>query len=98
MSDSGLTSSQMVNDLMRERLLTEPRASHLAATDPMFVAALAWMRSTLEAVVDSCRADGWSVTETATCVRGALSRLIRDDLLSIAEERGRVSEEGRVHW
>lgn len=85
--------AQMVRDLVRERLATEPHAAHLAVTHPMFAAALTWMQATLEAVVNHGRSEEWSDAEIAACVRGALSRLLRDDLLALAEDYYRLADQ-----
>jgi hypothetical protein len=77
----GQTPQEMVTVLIRDRLATEPHTARLAVTDARFAAALTWMRTTLEAVVSYAQTDGWRDAETAAVVRGALARLVRDDLL-----------------
>jgi hypothetical protein len=67
--------------------------ARLVLHDAQFKAAMTWMQVTLEAVAAYARTDGWSTEETAAVVRGALGRLIRDDLLT---DRAELTRGGKV--
>lgn len=79
---SYVAEQKMVAELIRDRLGTEPAVARLACTDAMFAHSLEVVRIALIAVARELEADGASVPMATGVVRGALSRLLRDDLLA----------------
>lgn len=83
---SPVESSQLVRRLLWERLKTEPAVVRRLTSDATLAYSMELMRVTLIAVVDAARALEIGEVEVEALVSGALSRLLRDDLLALALE------------
>lgn len=78
--------NQLVRRLIRERLETEPAVARRLASDVTLAYSVEMMRVTLLAVVDTARSLELGEVEVEALAAGALSRLLRDDLLALALE------------
>lgn len=83
---SPVESNQLVRRLLWERLKTEPAVARRLASDVTLAYSVEMMRVTLLAVVDTARSLELGEVEVEALAAGALSRLLRDDLLALALE------------
>lgn len=83
---SPVEANQLVRRLIWGRLQTEPVVARRLTSDATLAYSVEMMRVTLIAVVDAARALEVGEVEVEALVSGALSRLLRDDLLALALE------------